>query len=81
MLSLPPETATAILSSKLNMWYLPMAALTFASMDSVKHFLQSFSPEYGLKKKAFLRLHALHRCLTAFAFIMLHSHCFSLINY
>jgi len=25
-------------------------------MDRVKHFLQSFSPEYGLKKKASLRL-------------------------
>ncbi len=26
-------------------------------MDCVKHFLQSFCPEYGLEKKASLRLH------------------------
>jgi hypothetical protein len=29
-------------------------------MDLMKHLLQSFSPEYSLKKKASLRLQAVH---------------------
>jgi hypothetical protein len=41
------------------MWYRLMVALTFASTDSVKHFLHRRSPEYGLKKKASLVLQAL----------------------
>jgi hypothetical protein len=39
---------------------LAIVALTLVSMDSAKHFLQSRCPEYGLKKKASLRLHAEH---------------------
>jgi hypothetical protein len=36
-----------------------MVALTFSSIDRVKHLLHSFSPEYGLKKKACRRLQTL----------------------
>jgi hypothetical protein len=36
-----------------------MVALTFASIDVVKHFLQSRSPEYCLWKKASFVLQAL----------------------
>src|SRR3972149_8302257 len=70
-LSFPPETATAILSLKLSIPYLAMLPLTFASMDSVKHFLQSLSPEYGLKKKASLRLHRVQTAAAAFPLIRL----------
>jgi len=73
MLSFPPETATAILSLKLNMWYLEMVALTLFSMDSTKHFWQSFSPEYGLKKKTGLRLQRLHTVAAAFLSIGFHA--------
>lgn len=73
MLSFPPETATAILSLKLNMWYLETVALTLFSMDSAKHFWQSFSPEYGLKKKAGLRLQRLHTVVAAFLSIGFHA--------
>src|SRR4030043_733339 len=69
MLSFPPETATAILSSKLNILYLAMVALTLASIDSAKHFLQRRSPEYGLKKNASLRLHTEHTAVATFALI------------
>jgi len=41
------------------MLYLAMVALTLFSMDLTKHFLHSLSPEYGLKKKASLRLQML----------------------
>jgi hypothetical protein len=71
VLSFPPETATAILSSKLNMPYLAMLARTFASIDSAKHFLQSLSPEYDLKKKASLRWHTVHTVAATFALIKL----------
>jgi predicted nucleotidyltransferase len=54
-----------------------MVALTFASTDTVKHFLQSLSPEYGLKKKASRRLQALQRFSAAFAFMKFsHRYCF-----
>jgi hypothetical protein len=74
VLSFPPETATAILLSKLNMPYLAIVARTFASIDSAKHFLQSLSPEYGLKKKASLRLHTAHTIAAAFALIRFSRH-------
>jgi len=35
---------------------LAIVALTLSSTDLAKHLLQSFSPEYGLKKKASLNL-------------------------
>jgi hypothetical protein len=43
--------------------------LTLASMDSAKHFSQSLSPEYGLKKNAALRLHTAHKAASAFVLI------------
>jgi hypothetical protein len=58
MLSFPPEIATATLSSNLSILYFATVALAFSSMDLVKHRLQSFSPEYGLEKKASLVLQA-----------------------
>jgi hypothetical protein len=42
-------------------------------MDSAKHFWQSFSPEYGLKKKAALRLQRLHTIAAAFLPIGFHA--------
>jgi len=55
------------------MWCLETVARTLASMDSAKHFWQSFSPEYGLKKKAGLRLHRLHRVAVALVSIGFHA--------
>jgi hypothetical protein len=71
VLSFPPETATATLSSKLNIRYLAMLARTFASIDSTKHFLQSLSPEYSLKKKDSPRLHTVHTVAATFVLIKL----------
>src|SRR3972149_3119900 len=59
-LSFPPETATAILSLKLNIPCLAIVARTFFSTASVKHFLQRRCPEYGLKKKGSRRWHPVH---------------------
>jgi hypothetical protein len=42
------------------MSYRVIAALTFSSMDAVKHRLQRRCPEYGLKKNASPRPQAKH---------------------
>ncbi len=65
-LSFPPETATAILSSNLNILYSETVALALSSTDFEKHFLHSLSPEYGLKKNASLFLQAVHNAAVNF---------------
>jgi hypothetical protein len=56
-LSLPPETATATLSSCRSIEYLLIVFRVLSSIEDRKHFLHKISPEYCLQYTLFLFWH------------------------